>query len=235
MAYNFDASTPSIDDTDYPSKVNTVFELLDTIFNTAASFDGTVAINTSLNVGGSNFGVTGSTGNTTMAGTLVLGGAAVPVLNGKLTSSFDGAAKNGVVLNETNNTSAGGFAIFALNGVQIGSITRNAATSAVLFNTTSDYRVKTTFGAYSDAYELLSNLFVHDGIYNGDERHRPLILAHESQPYTPWAVTGEKDAQDESGNPIYQQMDYTSYVPLLVAGWKQHEARIAQLEQLAGV
>jgi len=37
------------------------------------------------------------------------------------------------------------------------------------------------------------------------------------QPFVPEAIGGEKDAVDENGNPIYQDIDQSKLVPLLTA------------------
>ena len=46
----------------------------------------------------------------------------------------------------------------------------------------------------------------------------------------PEAITGEKDGVDDDGNPVYQGIDQSKLVPLLVATIKELEARIAALE-----
>ena len=56
------------------------------------------------------------------------------------------------------------------------------------------------------------------------------FLAHEVQNIVPEAITGEKDAVDDEGNPMYQGIDQSKLVPLLVATIKELEARIAALE-----
>jgi len=56
------------------------------------------------------------------------------------------------------------------------------------------------------------------------------FLAHEAQAVVPEAVTGEKDAVDDEGNPEYQGIDQSKLVPLLVATIKELEARITALE-----
>jgi len=59
---------------------------------------------------------------------------------------------------------------------------------------------------------------------------RPMLIAHEAQAVTPYAVTGEKDAVNDDGTPKYQQMDVSSLVPLLIAEIQSLRARVAQLE-----
>ena len=57
-----------------------------------------------------------------------------------------------------------------------------------------------------------------------------MVLAHELAVPAPYAVIGEKDAVTPSGEPIYQQVDYTTLVPLLVAEIQSLRARVAALE-----
>ena len=56
------------------------------------------------------------------------------------------------------------------------------------------------------------------------------FLAHEAQAIVPVAVTGTKDAVDGDGNPIYQQIDHSKLVPLLVSALKESVAKIEALE-----
>lgn len=193
----------------------------------AASFT-TVNTTGDLTVATNKFGVTASSGAMTCAGSFVCGGNQTPVLNGQATVQFTGSTNNGVVLDAVASDGLG-FAVFSLSGTSIGSITRNASTSAVLYNTTSDYRIKTVFGGYTYALDTLAQIPVHEGVYIGDDKHQPLLLAHEVQAVMPWAVTGEKDAVDEAGNPVYQQMNYTAFVPLLIAAVKEQDKQIAAL------
>jgi hypothetical protein len=57
-----------------------------------------------------------------------------------------------------------------------------------------------------------------------------MLIAHEAQAVAPYAVTGTKDAVDADGNPIYQQIDTSSLVPLLLAELQSLRARVAALE-----
>ncbi|MFA6089543.1 MAG: hypothetical protein WC755_06785 [Candidatus Woesearchaeota archaeon] len=62
------------------------------------------------------------------------------------------------------------------------------------------------------------------------------FLAHEVQKVIPESVTGKKDAVDDKGKPIYQQVDYSKVVPLLTAGIKELNSQIQkqqkQIEEL---
>ena len=55
-------------------------------------------------------------------------------------------------------------------------------------------------------------------------------MAHEVSSIVPEAVIGEKDAVDENGEIIVQQLDPSKLVPLLVKTIQELEARITTLE-----
>ena len=114
------------------------------------------------------------------------------------------------------------------NGV-VGSIT--TSTSATSYNTSSDYRLKENVTDITGATERLKQLnpvrfnFIADADTTVDG-----FLAHEVQDVVPEAITGTKDAVDADGNPVYQGIDQSKLVPLLVATIQELEARIAALE-----
>jgi hypothetical protein len=56
------------------------------------------------------------------------------------------------------------------------------------------------------------------------------FLAHELAKVIPEAVTGKKDAKAEDGTPIYQGVDQSKIVPLLVAAVQQLAAELAELK-----
>ena len=47
----------------------------------------------------------------------------------------------------------------------------------------------------------------------------------------PEAITGEKDAVDEEGNPIYQGIDQSKLVPLLVGAIQELKAEVDSLKK----
>jgi hypothetical protein len=57
-----------------------------------------------------------------------------------------------------------------------------------------------------------------------------MFIAHETQEIAPYAVVGEKDAVDNDGNPIYQQMDHSALVPLLTAALQEALTEIASMK-----
>jgi hypothetical protein len=114
------------------------------------------------------------------------------------------------------------------NGL-VGTISTNA--SATAYNTSSDYRLKENVSPVSDGIVRLQQLkpsrfnFIADSDQTVDG-----FIAHEVQAVVPECVTGEKDAVDDDGNPIYQGIDQSKLVPLLTAALQEAVARIEQLE-----
>ena len=111
-----------------------------------------------------------------------------------------------------------------------GSITYNRAGGLVAYNTTSDYRAKDILGPVADSGSVIDSLSVYTGKMKGADIERPMMVAHEAQAVAPYAVTGEKDAVDKAGKPVFQQIDYSTLVPLLIAEIQSLRTRVAQLE-----
>jgi hypothetical protein len=111
----------------------------------------------------------------------------------------------------------------------VGSIqTSGSATSYV---TSSDYRLKENVVAMTGALDRVDQLkpsrfnFIADADTTVDG-----FLAHEVAEIVPEAISGEKDAVDEEGNPIYQGIDQSKLVPLLVGAIQELRAEIEQLK-----
>jgi hypothetical protein len=58
----------------------------------------------------------------------------------------------------------------------------------------------------------------------------PMLVAHEAQEVAPYCVTGTKDAVDSDGNPIYQGMDVSKLVPLLIAEIQDLRKRLSDAD-----
>jgi hypothetical protein len=108
-----------------------------------------------------------------------------------------------------------------------GSITYNRGAGLTAYNTTSDYRAKDIDGLLLNSGEVIDSIPVYMGKMKGATQARPMFIAHETPDY---AHTGEKDAVDKDGNPVYQQMDASSLVPVLWAEIQSLRKRIAALE-----
>jgi hypothetical protein len=142
---------------------------------------------------------------------------------------------SGVSCVDSWNRATSGNNTFSVFGTEVsfttrGSITYNRAGGLVVYNTTSDYRAKDIIGPVQDSGATIDALKVYEGQMKDATQSRPMLIAHEAQAVTPYAVTGEKDAVKKDGTPDYQQMDVSSLVPLLVAEIQSLRIRISQLE-----
>jgi len=123
----------------------------------------------------------------------------------------------------------GGEFIAFLNasGSKIGSVTGENSTS---YNTTSDYRLKENVVAISDGITRLKTL--KPSRFNWKTNPSTTVdgfLAHEVTA-VPEAITGTKDEVDENNEPVYQGIDQSKLVPLLVAALQEAIGRIEVLE-----
>ena len=116
-------------------------------------------------------------------------------------------------------------------GTQRGTITYNRGGGLTAYNTTSDYRAKKIIGPVTNPGATIDALKVYTGKMHGATVERPMLIAHEAQAVTPYAVTGEKDDVNEDGTPKFQQIDVSSLVPLLIAEIQSLRTRVAQLEK----
>jgi hypothetical protein len=118
---------------------------------------------------------------------------------------------------------------FYYDGTLIGSIWQSG-TTAVAYNTTSDYRLKTNITPLSGALEKVMALkpSQFDWI---DGRPDDGFIAHELQAVLPNVVGGEKDAVNAEGNHAYQQVDYARIVTTLTAAIQEQQALIETLTQ----
>ena len=120
---------------------------------------------------------------------------------------------------------------------EIGSIGMGAGGTS--FNTSSDYRRKENVVNLTGAITRLKTLLPKRFNFKDDPSvTRDGFLAHEVTA-VPEAVTGTKDAVEpedneksgvKKGDPIYQQLDQSKLVPLLVAALQEAIGRIEVLE-----
>ena len=117
-------------------------------------------------------------------------------------------------------------------GQALGSITGNPSSNTAAYGTSSDYRLKENVSYTWDATTRLKQL--KPARFNWKSQDASTVqdgfLAHEVSAIVPSAVVGAKDAKDSDDNPIYQQIDHSKLVPLLVKTIQELEARIATLE-----
>ena len=142
-------------------------------------------------------------------------------------SRADGS--NLLFLNSNLSTGTADAISFRRSDVFVGSVT--TTTTSTAYNTSSDYRLKENVTAVTDGIARLQQLkpsrfnFIADPTKTVDG-----FLAHEVQSVVPEAITGEKDAVNDDGNPVYQGIDQSKLVPLVVAALQEALERINLLE-----
>ena len=134
------------------------------------------------------------------------------------------------VMHASGTASGSSYALFAYNAGIIGSISQ-AGTTGVLYNVTSDYRLKTVIGAVSDSGQRIDALQPIEYDWNTGGRTRG-FLAHQFAEVYPNSVSGEKDAVNENGNPVYQGMQPSTPEVMadLIAEIQSLRKRVATLE-----
>jgi hypothetical protein len=133
-------------------------------------------------------------------------------------------------VNHNSAASSGGwFMGFSYNGTAIGSITQNG-TTATAYNTSSDYRLKNTIAPMTGALAKVAALKPCTYKWNADGSDGEGFIAHELAEVCPQAVTGEKDAVNEDGNPVYQGIDTSFLVATLTAALQEAHGLIKDLQ-----
>ena len=124
----------------------------------------------------------------------------------------------------------GNLVDFLHGGSGCGSIA--VASNSTTYNTSSDYRLKENISYSWDATTELKKLKPAKFSWKNDSSStiKQGFLAHEVSNVVDDAVIGSKDAVDSDSKPIYQGIDHSKLVPLLVKTVQELEARIKTLE-----
>jgi hypothetical protein len=137
----------------------------------------------------------------------------------------------GINVLDQGSASGAAFVVFRKSDeASIGTITRNGTSNAVLYNTTSDYRLKEEVKPMSGALEKVSRLKPVTWKWKDIADTGEGFIAHEVQEVVPSAVSGEKDAVDANGKPAYQGMDASYLVATLTAAIQELNAKVTALE-----
>ena len=115
---------------------------------------------------------------------------------------------------------------FRYNGTNIGTISTTTTNTA--YNTSSDYRLKQNIAPMVGALAKVAQLKPVTYKWKSDGSDGEGFIAHELAEVCPHAVTGEKDAVDADGKPIYQGIDVSFLVATLTAAIQEQQALITQ-------
>jgi hypothetical protein len=158
--------------------------------------------------------------------------------SGNIKINYAGSgASLGISICETTDNSGTFFVAFQKStGADIGSISRVTTTDAVVYNTTSDGRLKENFRDFTDSGRLIDSLKprVFDW-KNSDENGKNVVgfIAQEEHAADPiFAHIGAVSVGDEDPETITKQWQRSdsALIPILVAELKSVRARLAALE-----
>ena len=138
----------------------------------------------------------------------------------------------GIDVKSLQSSSNNPFITFTnLSGNLAGSITHNGTTT-VLYNTSSDYRLKEITGPVVTSGAFIDALKPKFGYWKEDGSKFVGFLAHEFAEVSTSSVSGEKDATNSEGKPIYQSMQASSpeVMANIVAELQSIRQRLTALE-----
>jgi hypothetical protein len=140
------------------------------------------------------------------------------------------------VNHSTVNTSGDSYIQFGYNATKIGSITQNG-TTGVLYNLTSDYRLKNNPVPVTGAKEFIMGLQPKSWDWWDGSGKGVGFIAHEFMEIAKYSGHGEKDAVDAEGKPVYQSIQPSSSEVManLVALVQELTNKVTALEAKLGV
>ena len=177
------------------------------------------------------YAASGTTGNTITwseaaridtSGNLLVGCTSVPTAGGGGAAfAVDSNSRRALVLS-TSTTSSNTLVTFCNPNGYVGNISVSGSSTA--FNTSSDYRLKENISPMKGALANISRLKPVTYKWKVDGSDSEGFIAHELAEVCPHAVTGEKDAIDAEGNPVYQGIDVSFLVATLTAALQELKA-----------
>jgi hypothetical protein len=165
------------------------------------------------------------------SGNLVIGNTAASNVGatGGLVSVPNSGNSYHLIGHTTGTASGSNFTYYFYAGSVIGSITQNG-TTGVLFNTSSDYRLKESVKPLSGGLARVNALKPSSYNWKSDGSAGEGFLAHELAEVVPTAVSGEKDAVNADGTIKSQGIDMSRIVPILVAAIQELTAEVNALK-----
>jgi hypothetical protein len=147
---------------------------------------------------------------------------------GKILNSVSGTAPLAI----KRYTNTGQIVEFWYNLSQVGNISVTA--SATSYVTSSDYRLKENIAPMTGALAKVQSLKPVTYKWKADGSDGQGFIAHELAEVVPDCVTGEKDAVDAEGKPVYQGIDTSFLVATLTAAIQELNAKLdAQAAEIA--
>lgn len=136
----------------------------------------------------------------------------------------------GMGINDTASGNGSVFIGFLTGNTVRGSVSNNNNTG-VLYNITSDYRLKTDVKPMDSMLSKIMELKPSSFVWKSNGSSDDGFIAHEVQAVFSHCVTGEKDAVNKDGSIKAQQYDKSCLVPYLVKAIQEMQAEIKELKQ----
>jgi len=140
-----------------------------------------------------------------------------------LTVSTDATYGTQVYSNTSYNSTRNAY-YWAYNGSVVGYI--QTSTSSTSYVTSSDYRLKENIAPMTGALATVAQLNPVTFTWKLDGSDGQGFIAHEIQAVVPDCATGEKDAVDADGKPVYQGVDTSFLVATLTAAIQELKAEL---------
>ena len=154
----------------------------------------------------------------------LLVGTTAAISSGFTTISYVGTALNGLIISESANTSDTSFLGFNNGATNIGSVSRVGATSAVIYSTTSDERLKSNIADANPVLDKLMDVKVRQFDWTEGNLHQDAgFIAQELAPVLSGIVTEGKTEED------MWQLDYSRLTPYLVKAIQEQQTLITNL------
>jgi hypothetical protein len=167
-----------------------------------------------------------SSGNLLVGTTTALAKLTAFASSGDIFSAKTSGTSTGFVYSSDSTTTSDAM-FFIKDSAGVGSI--QCTSVATVYNTTSDYRLKTVIGPVANAGQRIDALQPVEYTWNSNGLRTRGFLAHQFQEVYAGSVSGTKDAVDEEGKPVYQAMQASTseVIADLVAEIQSLRARLA--------
>jgi len=143
--------------------------------------------------------------------------------NSQLVLTYDNNNYYGIAIKATASGSGQAVSFYNNSNVQQGYIYINGS-GTTTYSTSSDYRLKENIVPMTGALAIVSQLKPVTYKWKTSGADGQGFIAHELAEIVPDCVTGEKDAVNEDGNPVYQGIDTSFLVATLTAAIQELKA-----------
>jgi len=198
-------------------------------FNATGADNSTNGIMT-FNTASANAGVFNERMRIDSSGLVLIGKTAdsLSTAGARFATDYNSFTSTGIALYVNRQGSDGGAIEFRRSNATVGSI--SVTSSSTAYNTSSDYRLKENIAPMQNALNVVQQLKPVTYSWKADGSAGQGFIAHELAEVVPDCVTGEKDAVDAEGKPVYQGIDTSFLVATLTAAIQEQQALITQLQ-----